>query len=324
MRQLEKYYVVGAQQKNGIYKDWEQYQKGVIVKVFPEQNLAEKCVEYVSPKEVIPVNFPSISFTAATIKNDLLYVGTQTEILVYSIPDFQIVGYLSFPCFNDIHHVLPTSEGNLLVVNTGLDMVLEISPQGKVLKEWHVFGGDIWKKFSRTIDYRKVPTTKPHQSHPNFVFQIGKDIWATRCLQEDAICLTKPDQQIKIGGEKVHDGIVFGDSIYFTQVNGQVVKVNIHTLKVEQIFNLNNFTNTSKNLGWCRGINVLEEHKVIVGFTRIRPSKKYQSDGTVISEGGYGILPTRIACYDLKNGKLLWEQKLEDYDLNAIYSIHKA
>ncbi|MDQ7862801.1 hypothetical protein RCO48_22535 [Peribacillus frigoritolerans] len=200
---MEKYYVVGAQQKNGIYKDWEQYQKGVIVKVFPEQNLAEKCVEYVSPKEVIPVNFPSISFTAATIKNDLLYVGTQTEILVYSLPDFQIVGYLSFPCFNDIHHVLPTSEGNLLVVNTGLDMVLEISPQGKVLKEWHVFWRGHMEKISpgRSIIV-KVPTTKPHQSHPNFVFQIGKDIWATRCLQEDAICLTKLDQQIKIGGEK--------------------------------------------------------------------------------------------------------------------------
>ncbi|MED3790821.1 hypothetical protein P4576_27065 [Peribacillus frigoritolerans] len=321
---MEKYYVVGAQQKNGIYKDWEQYQKGVILKVFPEQNLAEKCVEYVSPKEVIPDNFPSISFTAATIKNDHLYVGTQTEILVYSLPNFQKVGYLSYPCFNDIHHVLPTSEGNLLVVNTGLDMVLEISPQGNILKEWHVFGEKIWRKFSRSIDYRKVPTTKPHQSHPNFVFQIGKDIWATRCLQEDAICLTKPNQQIKIGGEKVHDGIVFGDSIYFTQVNGQVVRVNIHTLKVEQKFNLNNFTNTSRNLGWCRGINVLDEYKVIVGFTRIRPSKKYQADGTIIPEGNYGILPTRIACYDLKHGKLLWEQQLEDYDLNAIYSIHKA
>lgn len=203
-------------------------------------------------------------------------------------------------------------------------MVLEITPIGKILNEWHVFGENIWRKFSRTIDYRKVATTKPHQSHPNFVFQIGKDIWATRCLQEDAICLTEPKKQIQIGGEKVHDGIVFGDSIYFTQVNGQVVRVDIHTLRVKQVFNLNNYTNTNKNLGWCRGINVLDEHKVIVGFSRIRPSKKFKEDGTIIMEGEYGSLPTRIACYDLKHGKLLWEQQLEEYNLNAIYSIHKA
>lgn len=321
---MEKYYVVGAQQKNGVYKDWEQYQKGVILKVSPGHNLIEKCIEYISPPEVIPQKSPSISFTAATIENNHLYVGTQTEILVYTLPNFQKVGYLSLPCFNDIHHVSPTSEGNLFVVNTGLDMVLEITPIGKILNEWHVFGENIWQKFSRTIDYRKVATTKPHQSHPNFVFQIGKDIWATRCLQEDAICLTEPKKQIQIGGEKVHDGIVFGDSIYFTQVNGQVVRVDIHTLRVKQVFNLNNYTNTNKNLGWCRGINVLDEHKVIVGFSRIRPSKKFKEDGTIIMEGEYGSLPTRIACYDLKHGKLLWEQQLEEYNLNAIYSIHKA
>lgn len=99
------------------------------------------------------------------------------------------------------------------------------------------------------MDYRKVFTTKPHQSHPNFVFHIGKNIWTTRCLQKDAICLTRPNQQIQIGGEKVHDGIVFGGSIYFTQVNGQVVTVDIHTLRVKKVFNLNNCTNTSNNLG---------------------------------------------------------------------------
>lgn len=86
---MEKYYVVGAQQKNGVYKDWEQYQKGVILKVSPGHNLIEKCIEYISPPEVIPQKSPSISFTAATIENNHLYVGTQTEILVYTLPNFQ-------------------------------------------------------------------------------------------------------------------------------------------------------------------------------------------------------------------------------------------
>jgi hypothetical protein len=322
--ELEDYYVVGAEQKNGLYKDWEQYKKGLIIKVSPKQNRAEKCIEYISPPEVIPDERPSISFTAGTIENNHLYVGTQTELLVYTLPDFQKVGYLTYPCFNDIHHVRPTSKGNLLVVNTGLDMVLEVSKTGEFLNEWHVFGENLWKRFSRKMDYRKVPTTKPHQSHPNYVFQIGEDIWVTRCLQKDAICLTKPNKQIQIGEEKVHDGVVVGNLIYFTQVTGRVVIVDIHTLKVKQVFNLNNMTNTSQPLGWCRGIKVLDDYTVIVGFTRVRPSKKLKADGTFRWEGQYGVLPTRISCYDLKHGKQLWEQQLEDHDMNAIYSIHSV
>jgi hypothetical protein len=52
--------------------------------------------------------------------------------------------------------------------------------------------------------------------------------------------------------------------------------------------------------------------------------RKTAPDGKVFWEGEYGVLPTRIACYDLKNEKLLWEQQLENYDMNAIYSIHSA
>lgn len=321
---METYYVVGAQQKNGIYENWEQYQKGLILKVSPVKNLIEKCLEYTSPPEVIPDKKPSISFTAGTIKNNHLYVGTQTEILVYTLPDFRKVGYLSHPCFNDIHHVKPTEKGSLLVANTGLDMVSEVLITGEILNEWNVIGEDTWKRFSHSIDYRKVPTTKPHQSHPNYVFQLGEDVWVTRCLQQDAICLTKPNQQIKIGSAYVHDGIVVGDLIYFTQVNGQIVTVDIHTLQVKQVVDLNKITNTSKQLGWCRGIKVVDDHRVIVGFTRIRPSKKIQKDGTFVWEGQYGMLPTRIACYDLKQGKHLWDQQLEDYGMNAIYSIHNV
>ncbi|SIS02172.1 hypothetical protein SAMN05878482_109110 [Peribacillus simplex] len=64
------------------------------------------------------------------------------------------------------------------------------------------------------------------------------------------------------------------------------------------------------------------ENQVLEGFTRIRPLKKLGVDGTISWEGQTGVLPTRIACYDLNIGKLLWEQQVEEYDMNAIYSIH--
>ncbi len=90
---LGRYYIVGAQQKNQIFKDWEQYKKGIILRVSPENHLAEKCIEYISPPEVCPNENPSISFTAGTMHNNFLYVGTQTEILIYSVPGFKKTGY---------------------------------------------------------------------------------------------------------------------------------------------------------------------------------------------------------------------------------------
>jgi hypothetical protein len=229
---------------------------------------------------------------------------------------------MSLPCFNDVHHVRPTIDGNFLVVSTGLDMVLEVTAYGAILRKWNVLGLDPWGHFPRNIDYRKVLTTKPHHSHPNYVFQIGKDIWATRCLQQDAICLTRPNQLIEIGGALVHDGVLVKDTIYFTKVDGHVVTVDRNTLKVKQVYNLNKITNAQKPLGWCRGIKVLNDHTVIVGFTRLRPTAQIVN-GQLIQEGGYDILPTRIACYNLTEGKLLWwEHSLEEYGLNAVFSIH--
>lgn len=318
---MRNLYIVGGQQKERILDEWHQYKKGVIVRLDITSNQVVSSLEYISPQEACSDNDPSILFKAGTVKNQQLYVCTQTEILVYSLPKLKLIRYLSLPCFNDVHHVRPTMDGNYLVVSTGLDMVLEATTNGEVLREWNVLGQDPWGRFSHNIDYRKINTTKPHQSHPNYVFQIGKEIWATRCLQQDAICLTRPQQQIEIGGALVHDGVLVRDTIYFTKVDGYVVTVDIYTLKVKQVFNLNEITNGQKPLGWCRGIKVLNKHTVIVGFTRLRPTIQ-EENGQFIQEGWYDTLPTRIACYNLTEGKLLWEHSLEQYGMNAVFSIH--
>ena len=319
---MKSLYIVGGQQKERILDEWHQYEKGVIVKLDTTSNHFERSIEYISPQEVRPLNNPSIVFKAGTVQNRQLYVCTQTEVIIYSLPDFKLTGYFSLPCFNDVHHVRPTKDGNLLVVITGLDMVMEITPNGDILREWNVLGQNPWERFSRTIDYRKVLTTKPHQSHPNYVFQIGNDIWATRCLQYDAVCLTNPNKHIKIGDTHVHDGVVVGNTIYFTKIDGHVVTVDINTFTVKQVFNLNKITNANKHLGWCRGIKVLDQNKVIVGFTRLRPSNNPEANNQSFWEISEGVSPTRIACYDLSKGELLWEHSLEQYGLNAVFSIH--
>jgi hypothetical protein len=65
-----------------------------------------------------------------------LYACTATEVLIFSPPEFQQTGYVSFPALNDVHHVTPTSDDNLLVANPGLDTVVKFTLPGEVLSEW--------------------------------------------------------------------------------------------------------------------------------------------------------------------------------------------
>jgi hypothetical protein len=252
---------------------------------------------------------------------------TSTEVLIYEVPLFKQTGYISLPCFNDLHHVRPTPAGTLLVVNTGLDMVIETTTQGKVLREWDALGGNPWQRFSREVDYRKVVTTKPHGSHPNYVFQVGEDIWVTRLEQKDAVCLTQPKRRIEIAIERPHDGIVYEESVYYTTVDGRIVIANLKSDRVEQVINLNEISNTHNlPLGWCRGLKILDRDHIIVGFTRLRRTKWRENIRWVKHHFGVPVrlLPTRVSLYDLKHRKLCWEQNLEDIGMNVIFSIHTS
>src|SRR5262249_317885 len=150
-------------------------------------------------------------------------------VLIYSLPDFTLTDYISLPQFNDLHHVRPTSTGSLAVANTGLDQVVEMSREGRVLRLWSAVGGDPWDRFDPERDYRKVDSTKPHRSHPNYVFEVGEDLWGTRFEQRDALCLTGGGR-IAIDVQRPHDGITMGDKVYFTTVNGCIVIASLKTL----------------------------------------------------------------------------------------------
>ncbi|KGX92518.1 hypothetical protein N781_17030 [Pontibacillus halophilus JSM 076056 = DSM 19796] len=320
---MSEWYVVGAQQKNGVLKDWQQYKKGVIVKVNSQNGKVTPCVEYTSPRRVVAEEKPSYSFTAATVEGGHMYVPTTTEVLVYELPSFNRVHYVSLPRFNDVHHVRPLRNGNLLVVNTGLEMVVEMNKIGQVVREWNVLGVDPWKWFDPNVDYRKVPSTKPHVSHPNYGVEMNGEIWVTRCLQHDLACVDDPTKTIPVGTTYIHDGIHYGDHLYFTQTDGKVITIRKSGMNERQVYDLNEFEGHQRELGWCRGIEVINPQEIIVAFTRIRP-KKIKQNGVWVWDGDYGKEPTRIACYHLGERKLKWEMPLETYGLNAIYSVHRV
>ena len=204
-----------------------------------------------------------------------LYVTSQTEVFVYTLPDFKLETYLSLPFFNDVHHVRPTPDGTLLIAVTGLDMVAEVATDGELVRAWNVYepGASVWGgRFSPEVDYRRVTTTKPHLAHPNHVFYLGNEPWVTRFEQRDAMSLDDPSRRIEIGVERLHDGIVYGDNVYFTAVDGKVVIADTKTLTVTEIIDLTTMHPPDTLLGWCRGL-MLDGDRMYVGFTTSdRPS----------------------------------------------------
>jgi hypothetical protein len=321
---MRSLYVTGGRQRAprpiGASSDaWYEYEAGLILEVVPETGDVFRRVEYRSPPETCAAEDPQILFKSGTLRRNQLYVCTQTEVLIYTLPGFSQVGYLSLPCFNDLHHVRPTLNGTLLVANSGLDMVLELSLDGTVLREWSTLEEAPWAHFSRELDYRKGISTKPHRSHPNYVFTVGEEVWATRFQQKDALCLTHPGRRIAIEVERPHDGVLYDGMLYFTSVNGTIVVANPLTLAIEDRIDLNQMHAPDTLLGWCRGI-LLDGDKAWVGFSHIRPTR-LRDNIAWVARGFRQVLPTRLACYDLRRRRCVAEFDLQAHGLDAVFSI---
>jgi len=327
---MDHLYLSGARQRELLIKREEEYNlydNALICFVDTHTHQAEPVVNYQTPAHARASSISSCAFKSGTVVDNILYICTNTEVLLFELPSMQRVGYVSLPCFNDVHHVTPSSDGTLLAVSTGLDMVLRFDRAGNVIEEWSTLGEAPWARFSQQIDYRKVETTKPHLSHPNYVFELGREVWVTRCHQRDAICLSRPGNRIDIAVERVHDGLLFNERLYFTTVDGRVVVVDPRSLQVESIFDLNTFHPGEPTLlGWCRGILPLDERRIWVGFTRVRKTKFRENLLWVKRRFKDGVreMPTHIALYDIAERRCLQQIDLERWGMNLVFGIFGA
>jgi hypothetical protein len=328
---MATYYLAGGRDKpHGLsMREWHRYEKGIVARLDADSGELSIVVEHRSPAEVCPDEEPSFLFKAGTLAGDRLWVCSQTEVLVYTVPEFQQVGYVSLPCFNDLHHVLPTDRDTALVVSTGLDMVFEVSLAGERLREWNTLHDEEpWGRFSPEEDYRKWNTTKPHEVHPNFVFEIDGEVWVTRLLQRDALCLSDRGKRIAVEVERPHDGVVFDGRVYFTTIDGHVVVADAASREVRRVIDLTEIAHRDKLLGWCRGIAVLDPDHVLVGFSRLRRTRYRENLSWIKRRLTPGLaadsLPTRVALYDLARGRLEWEHDVEPCGLHTVFSIHCA
>jgi len=319
---MDSIYITGGKQYvDKVRPEWHLYEKGMILKLDLSTLKTELVKEWVKPNKT---DNESIIFKSGYRENGLVFVCSQTEAIVLSEETLETIKIYSHPYFNDLHHVIPSSNvNNVLVVSTGLDAVFEITPENEIVQEWSTHEGDIWEKFDRNVDYRKVATTKPHLIHPNHICKFKDQLWVTRLATEDAICLNKPGVYHKMLVGKPHDGQLFNHSFCYTTVNGYVLMFDSNTMKLVKKINLNNASGSDKVLGWCRGLHVLNEDEFLVGFTKIR-NTKFKANLNWIKKSYYDYsknLPTRIAAYSISKNKFLYEVNLEKHGLDAVFSI---
>jgi hypothetical protein len=227
-------------------------------------------VEYTPPPDHLGSGC-SVRFTGGCAAGGRWYQCTATEIVVYDPRDWTVERVISHPSFHDLHGVAVAND-EIVIANTGLEMVQFMDMEGRILREVSLTSTSTWERFDRETDYRRVVTTKPHEIHPNHVFQMDGRWWVTRCLRQDAVSLDDPTDRIDIAVGNPHDGIVRGDHVYFTTTNARLVIARCDTRKVEEVIDLNLLNPGGARIGWCRGLEV-EGDMAFVGFTRLRFSR---------------------------------------------------
>lgn len=324
-----KFLIVGGEQRpSAVWRDeWQHYQKALALTVDWSSGKMERILEYASEPQYLASDKANVLFKAGSLQGDKLYLCTQTEVLIYAYPSLRLLQHISLPCFNDLHHVAMIG-GRLAVVCTGLDMVVFLDDHYHPVEYRNVLGKEAWHRFSPEIDYRLWETTKPHESHPNFIFEIDGEPWVSRFEQKDAVCLNDLSKRIDIGIERIHDGVVQGDYVYFTTVNGTVCVANKNTYKVEAVYDLNQVYRETHPLGWCRGLHVEGDH-LFIGFTAIRSTKLRENlawikHGFKKSIDDMRALPARVVEYDMSNRSILKEINVVEAGMAAIFSIIKV
>jgi hypothetical protein len=271
-----------------------------------------------------PAEHPNLQFTAGALDGDVLWQPTDTEVLKFRLPDLTLEKCFSYPCFHNIHSAQVF--GDLLAItSTGLDNIILVNKHsGEIDRVLNTEGKDPWHRFDPKTDYRLMHSTRPHDSHPNFVFQLDGMLWATRCTQEDAVCLEDVSQRIDITGSgniSVHDGLWWGDRLVFTRVDGLLAICDPDRRVV--IESRDPFSaRRNRPRGWCRGLHI-DGDLFYIGYSRLRKTHlksklKYLSRGNFRYGFGNSSL---IVAYDMLRDRVVRVYESPEGLIDAIYGI---
>lgn len=274
--------------------------------------------------EHYPEEYPNLQYTAASRHEDILWLPTDTEVYKYRLPDMTCLACYSYPCFQNVHSVHQFGD-EVYVTSTGLDNIVVLDAEsGELLRIINSEGKDPWHRFDAEKDYRLVHTTKPHDSHPNFVFELDGSKWITRCTQEDAVNLDDVSQSLNISGGdviSVHDGLWWGQKLVFTRVDGFLVTFDRENNMAREQIDIFAHSRNRPN-GWCRGLHI-DGDMFYIGYSKLRKTRlkeklKYLSQGNFKYSTGNNSL---VVAYNMRERKVEKVHQVPDGLIDAIYGI---
>lgn len=265
------------------------------------------------------------------INKDKIILCTNTELIIFNVRKKEIIQTISHPLMNDVHHAILYQE-KYYVANTGRDSVLILNKKGALLEEVNLsndlnidFLKSVSYRFKDINDFRKVPSTKPHLVHPNYISVINNEIYVTRFFQKDLFSIDS-NKKIKIEAGNPHDGIISNNGLFCTTTNGKIFR---KFQSKNYIYDLEKWGEykyfyKDRSIGWQRGVLPLEHNKFWVGYSALRPSRsieylidiKHKLRGKKLVKSA----PTRVDFYDYSTKELIKSIRLDNY-ISAIFSI---
>jgi hypothetical protein len=262
---------------------------------------------------------------AATPGRSDLFVASANAVHRLAPDGLRWLGSLHRPHFNDLHG-LSTSDGRLQVTNTGLDAVDTFDLDGAFLGQvgfeasWlaaeriagRVPDRATWRRLhtegfrsgselhfepdAPAGDYYRADASAPfcvRQQrdfvHPNHATLNDGRLWVTSLARQALI--EAGTWRVRATFEAPpHDGIVCGEELWFTRVDGVVEarsRANPNDIKARIDVSM-----ISGVTGWCRGIHVTPE-AIWVGFTAIRQRPGHPWDRGALADTRTAVVVLR-------------------------------
>lgn len=139
--------------------------------------------------------------------NNLLYINSlrMSDIIILDGNGYE-QGRISHPYFNDLHSIVPTTQG-FLVTSTGIDSILEIDQHGTLLYHWcavdqgyPLMENGCPREIDFSLDHRYfVYHTPTHTTHPNSAILTESEeiIYTTLFKQGSIISIDRKSNKAK-------------------------------------------------------------------------------------------------------------------------------
>ncbi len=197
---------------------------------------------------------------------------------------------------------------------------------GDALDLHHLLGENVLAVTARDevwVDGRIHAVSAGRRAHPNHLFAVEDQVWVTRGAAGDVLALDS-ERCWSIADVVVHDGVVTDDGIWFTTVDGRLVRLDPER-GVTRTVDLVEMDDRPPPLGWCRGLAFSRE-LAWVGFTRLRAtatrSRLAWVRGALRGRTVATTHPTRLVAYDLAAGRKVRELDVEPCGFGAIFGLH--